>query len=234
MHDQQQNLKAENKALKEQIKEIIKNQRHPDADKKPQPVSNGTESDHQFTENEREEINSPWNTVARRRRNRKHAMRTPTRNESASDSRERVVHRTLKPKHQQPRDEPVWRRNRPAHSNHFRKQSRRPREEDQRRSRYIKTREQQRYHHARAVNDETLRFYRTERLHGFTLNEPCYNCGLSNHDTNECYFRFPITCRSCGREGLKVKCARGIQNFVVITDTIQEQMISKRNAGSNV
>ena len=47
MRDQQQDLKAENKALKEQIKEIIHNQRRPDAVKKRQPVSNITESDRQ-------------------------------------------------------------------------------------------------------------------------------------------------------------------------------------------
>ena len=185
MHDQQQDLKAENKALKEQIKEIIQNQRRPDADRKPQPVSNITD-DRQSTDNKREEITSPWNIVGRRRRNRKHGsrgkenyrhvmrndtsveshksaeaqrkdsqrhvMRTPTRNDSTGKYRERAIHRASK--HQQPnsREEPVWRRNRSAHSKHSHQQSRWPRNEDQGRSRYNNTRERQRYHHARAVS----------------------------------------------------------------------------------
>ena len=246
MHDQQQDLKAENKALKEQIKEIIQNQRRPDADRKPQPVSNITD-DRQSTDNKREEITSPWNIVGRRRRNRKHGsrgkenyrhvmrndtsveshksaeaqrkdsqrhvMRTPTRNDSTGEYRERAIHRASK--HQQPnsREEPVWRRNRSAHSKHSHQQSRWPRNEDQGRSRYNNTRERQRYHHARAVSDETSRFYGTERSYGFATKESCYNCGLSNHDTNECYFYFPITCRSCGREGHKSKMCKWLSEF---------------------
>ena len=163
MHDQQQDLKAENKALKEQIKEIIQNQCRPDADRKPQPISNITmitDSDRQSTDNEREEITSPWNIVGRRRRNRKHGsrgkdnyrhvmrndtsveshksaeaqrkdsqrhvMRTPMRNDSTGEYRERAIHRASK--HQQPnsRKEPVWRRNRSAHSKHPHQQSRWP------------------------------------------------------------------------------------------------------------
>ena len=76
-----------------------------------------------------------------------------------------------------------------------------PRNEDQRRSRYNNTRERQRSHHARAVSDETSRFYGTARSYGFATKEYCYNCGLSNHDTNECHFLFPITCRSCCQSG---------------------------------
>ena len=226
MHDQQQDLKAENKALKEQIKEIIQNQtnqRRPHADKKPQPVSNITESDRQSTDNEHEEITSPWNVVSRKRRNRKHGsrgkdnyrhvMRTSTRNNSTGEYRETAIHRASK--HQQPnsREEPVWRRDRSAHSKHSHQQSRCPRNEDQRRSRYNNTRERQRSQHARAVSDETSRFYRTERSYGFATKEPCYNCGLSNHDTNECYFHFPITCRSCGREGHKSKICKWFSEF---------------------
>ena len=223
MHDQQQDLKAENKALKEQIKEIIQNQRRPHADKKPQPVSNITESDRQSIDNEHEEITSPWNIVSRTRRNRKHGsrgkdnyrhvMRTSTRNNSTGENRERAIHRASK--HQQPnsREEPVWRRDRSAHSKHSHQQSRCPRNEDQRRSRYNNTRDRQRSHHARAVSDETSRFYRTERSYGFATKEPCYNCGLSNHDTNECYFHFPITCRSCGREGHKSKMCKWFSEF---------------------
>ena len=55
--------------------------------------------------------------------------------------------------------------------------------------------------------------YRTERSYGFATKESCYNCGLSNHDTNECYFHFPITCRSCGREGHKSKMCKWFSEF---------------------
>ena len=242
MYDQQQELRAENKALKDQINEIISRpnrQCHAVEKTQVQPV-NTSESDISLTDNEREEDAPSWVTVLKRGSKRKsyklHSnktvnhhrnTRTIPRNDSR-ESRRKSYPTEILPK----RHAPGERLN--SATNHSRHHEQQNRELNTQRDTHThnytrKTYSRFRragisYEHDRLglkfreprsrynLEPENDETYRFSRV-DYRSREPCFKCGLTNHSTYECHFPRPITCRSCGGIGHKSKSCRGLFNY---------------------
>lgn len=111
MYDQQIELKAENKALKEQINEIIKQNQRPTVEKRADPVKS-SESDISLTDTEREEDGSSWADVVRRPKRRRFTVPQPNRHEiNPQRSNKRTINRNDSRNNDASRDRRLPRKN---------------------------------------------------------------------------------------------------------------------------
>ena len=182
MYEHQQELKAENRALKEQLSEvmsIMQKERQSTDDSRVQdqahPPGNVSESDISSTEYEPEEETTPWVTV-QRRNSRTAAPRRP-------DGRKREtkfidVKRTMRYdlRKSRGREIPVQRYQRETQRTH-------PKQPIQNNdfSRPRKSRFQERVDHV------DRRVYHHDNNVRGSSRVPCYNCGLNNHLTKDCH-----------------------------------------------
>ena len=51
------------------------------------------------------------------------------------------------------------------------------------------------------VVDHDIYEWPEEEYITYNSRKACFNCGLTNHRTNECHFQYPVTCRTCGELG---------------------------------
>ena len=217
MYDQQIELKAENNALKEQINEIMKQNQHITVVKKADPVKS-SESDISLTDNEREGDGSSWADVVRRHKKRRVTVSQAIRREiNPQQSHKRTINRhdTRERSYNVSRDrklrgmdqEPLQRsrqQSRKVNANYNRhrprNQNMRTRKDGYNDDNYLPNRNM--FSQRARARGETSRAYNSPSYDSW---EPCYNCGLTNHGTKDCYYLHPVTCRSCGQLGHKSK-----------------------------
>lgn len=228
MHAQQQDLKAENKALNEQIKELmqqVSKYQHPtQADKVDEacpPTSNDL-SDIPMTDSENADVDTTWSTVTGRRRKSLPVKRTLDR-AFRYDSRE-----SNDPDFQERKKRKKKRRQENGKKQSFRhdyressdnKPMRKRKQQSFRRGAYYAnqvTRHQVSNKDFDHVTDHHRVTHRHDReSHDYERHErrrwnrrACFNCGLTNHTSNECHFKNPVTCRTCGEIGHKSRWHR--------------------------
>ncbi len=220
MYSQQQDLKAENSALKEQVKELVQllnKQPLPSQANKvdeacPSTVPGNSDwSDIPLTESENADVDTPWSTVTRRRKRSalKRTLNSAFRYDSpeSRDPGKKRSHeqnrskdnkmRTTRYDHRESRNQMYHRPMQKSKYDSF------PRSEYHG---YANTRHRQQRsrNFDRDIHEHTreTRHYARQEKRGWDRRE-CFNCGLTNHASNECHFKYPVTCRTCGEIGHK-------------------------------
>ncbi len=228
MYSQQQELKSENKALKEQVKELLQ------IVKKYQPPNQKVKTDETYTfvssdlsdipmtDSENADVDTTWSTVTRRRRRKT----LPARGKRSHENVNRTLNRAFRVDSRES-CVPDYQVKRTHDKNrHGYNINRTTQYDSQESSRHQKTfrqgsnytngtmRNQRSAHDTYNEKREHYREpYKHERQQRRQWNRrACFNCGLTNHSSIECHFKYPVTCRTCGELGHKSRWHRDYRN----------------------
>ncbi len=207
--------------MKEQIKELIQlvdkqppTQATKSDDDCPSTIPRNSEwSDIPLTESENADIDTSWSTVTSRRRRKRTALKKTLNNAFRQDSREssnRVKRHESNMSNKENNGIRTARYNsRESSDMEYQKPMQQRNHECFRRGNAYGRMTQHRHqkswdlHHKNDRNDREHEYTMRSRQYANPKRRACFNCGLNNHTSNECHYKYPVTCRTCGEIGHK-------------------------------